>query len=244
MVNPYEALASSPRRAGFVRRLPLLAGLIVGCAATALAACARNSASHPALVSPVAFPLYRDSDVLSVRAWHHTLSQSERDAFGMGSNGGSFSGYEVLSATPDSFDDLVTWLQALSMRPPDGYRVTVWGTGIEDARASARNLGFDFGIFDRKERGVWDDVVVVAVDPDAMQRRAGIMLSVLGRFHQLPAFLRGAMNAQVKAQTGFTVSEALDPATPIGAAIDSLQRLHEIHARGVIFIDARPAGRT
>lgn len=174
-----------------------------------------------------------------MRAWHHTLSSSERAAFGMGSTQGAYSGYEVLSATADSFDELLIWLQALSLRPPDGYRVTIWGSGVEDARASARNLGFDFGVFDRRERGVAHDVVVVAVDPDTMQRRAGIMLSVLGRFHQLPSFLRSAMNSQVKAQTGFTVSEALDPATPIGAAIDSLERLHEIHARGVIFIDAK-----
>jgi hypothetical protein len=226
-----------------VRRLPLLAGLIVGCAAAALAGCARAPVSHPALVNPVAFPLYRDSDVLSVRAWRHTLTQSERAAFGMGSDQGSYSGYEVLSATSDSFDELVTWLQALNLRPPDGYRATIWGSGVEDARASARNLGFDFGVFDRKERGVTHDVVVVAVDPDAMQRRAGIMLSVLGRFHRLPVFLRDAMNAQVRAQTGFTVNEALDPATPIGAAIDSLERLNEIRARGVIFIDAKPVGR-
>lgn len=226
-----------------MRRLPLLAGLIVGCAAAALAGCARP-ASHSALVSPVPFPLYRNSDVLSVRAWHHTLTQSERAAFGMGSHEGSYSGYEVLSATPDSFDELVTWLQALSLRPPDGYRVTIWGSGVEDARASARNLGFDFGVFDRKQSGVSHDVVVVAVDPDAMQRRAGIMISVLGRFRQLPVFLRNAMNAQVKAQTGFTVSEALDPATPIGAALDSLERLHDIRARGVILIDVKPVRRT
>jgi hypothetical protein len=244
MVDPYEALASSPRRGGFVRRLTLLAGLVFECAAAVLAGCARAPLSHSALVSPVAFPLYRNSDVLSVRTWHHTLTQSEHDAFGMGSHEGSYAGYEVLCATTDSFDDLAIWLQALNLRPPDGYRVTIWGNGVEDARASARNLGFDFGVFDRKEHGVSHDVVVVAVDPDAMQRRAGIMLSVLGRFHQLPLFLQNAMNAQVRAQTGFTVSEALDPATPIGAAIDSLERLHEIHARGVILIDAKPVNRT
>jgi hypothetical protein len=66
------------------------------------------------------------------------------------------------------------------------------------------------------------------------------MLSYLNRFRYLPAFLRGPIDAQAQAQTGFTVSEALDPTTPIGAAIDALGRLNDANARGVIFIDARP----
>lgn len=228
-----------------MRRLALFARLVVACASVALAAsCAHPPVSRTPVTDPVAFPLYRNSDVLAVRLWHHSLTSSERAAFGMRSAQGSYAGYEVVSATADSFDDLTTWLQAMDMRPPDGYRTSVWGSGIEDARASARNLGFDFGVFDRKERGVTHGVVVVAVDPDIMQRRAGVMLAVLGRFRNLPAFLRSAMNAQVKAQTGFTVSEALDPATPIGAAIDSLERLHAYHARGVILIDAKPVRDT
>lgn len=81
----------------------------------------------------------------------------------------------------------------------------------------------------------------MAVDPDLLQRKAGFMLSAINRFRYLPAFLRAPIDAQVREQTGFTVSDAIDPMTPIGAAIDALGRLNGAKARGVIFIDARPA---
>jgi hypothetical protein len=215
---------------------------LVTCALLVVAAaCSNASRPRPALVNPIAFPLYRNSDVLTVRSWHRTLTPGERAALGVtGPSGDAYSGHEVLAATVDSFDDVTTWLQGLNNLPPDGYRVAVWGSGVDEARMNARNMGVDFDIFMRKERGVPHDVVVIAVDPDLVQRKAGIMISLLSRFKSIPPFLRSAVDAQAKAQTGFTVSDAIDPATPLGIAFDSLERLHDAHARGVILVDTRP----
>lgn len=205
-----------------------------------LAGCAHGTAPPPA--SPVDFPLYRDSTILSVRDWHHTLSPGERSALGIvGSGDKAYGGHEVVTATGASFDDLDEWLRELDSHPPDGYGVTVWGSGVDEARERARNMGIDFGVFDRDEHGVEHEVLVVTVDPDLLQRKAGIMLSLLSRFHDLPPFLRAPIDAQARAQTGFTVSDATDPTTPIGAAVDALGRLHDVQARGVILIDARPS---
>jgi hypothetical protein len=221
-------------------RVSLIERLSICCVAVTLAGCAHQAAPPP--TSPVDFPLYRGSAVLSVRDWHHTLSPGERSALGIvGSGNEAYSGYEVVTATGSSFDDVTEWLRDLDEHPPDGYQVTVWGSGIDEARERARNIGVDFGVFDRNERGVTHDVLVVTVDPDLLQRKAGIMLSLLDKFHNLPAFLRAPIDAQARAQTGFSISDATDPTTPIGAAVDALGRLQDTHARGVIFIDARPA---
>jgi hypothetical protein len=221
----------------FPRRLAGTAFLAV-----LLAACARAPAPRPSPTSPIAFPLYRDSNVLSVRAWHRELTPGERAALGAGGSAGdAYSGYEVLTATTDSFDAIVAWLQGLNNVPPQGYRVALWGSGVDEARMNARAMGIDFAVFARRRRGSHRDVAVIAVDPDLVQQKAGIMLSVMHRYKELPAFLRSAVDAQAKAQTGLTVSEAIDPATPIGIAFNALERLHEAHARGIIFVDTRPA---
>ncbi len=176
--------------------------------------------------------------MLSVRTWQHTLTSGERAALGItGSAGNAYGGYEVLTATFDSFDNVAAWLQGLNNLPPQGYRVALWGNGVDEARIDARNIGFDFGAFTDKKRGVRHDVAVIVVDPDLVQRKAGIVLSLLSRYKEMPPFLRAAVDAQAKAQTGFTVSEATDPATPLGIAVDALERLHDVHARGVILVD-------
>jgi len=215
----------------------LLALLLV----PAIVACAR--ASRPVAQSnPADFPFYPGSTLLVAREWRHDLSADERSALGIfDAQQTAYAGHEVVSATSASFDDLVLWLERLERQPPDGYRVGVWGSGIEDAREQGRNVGLDFGVFTRDERTGTHDVVVIAVDPVTFQRKAGFMLSAIERFRYLPPFLRAPIDEQARAQTGFTVSEALDPTTPIGAAVDALGRLNDANARGVVYVDARPA---
>lgn len=216
--------------------LPLSLVLLVA----TLTACARGPAPAPSPTSPIGFPLFGGSTVLSVHDWHRTLSRGERTALGIiGTRGGAYGGYEVVTATDAPFDQVTAWLHRLNRQPPAGYHVTLWGSGVDDARDNARSIGLDFGVFGRVERGVAHDVVVVAVDPDRLQQKAGFALSMLGKFQRLPAFLRSSIDAQARAQTGFTVSDAVDPSTPIGAAVEALGSLHDAHSRGVIFIDAR-----
>jgi len=209
----------------------LLLPLLVSCA---------HTPARQTPINPAGFPLYPQSNVLAVRDWHRSLSSSERNALGISDGAGTYEGHEVVTSTQATFDDLLAWLRRLDARPPDGYRIGLWGSGVDDARAQARSIGIDFSVFDRTERSGAHDVVVVTVDPSLVQRKAGLMLSAITRFRYLPAFLRAPLDAQALAQTGFTISEALDPNTPIGAAIDALGRLNGAHGRGVIFIDASP----
>lgn len=211
--------------------LPLLAFALA-------VACSRAGAPRVPAVNPAGFPFYPGSTLLVTRAWHHALTPAEREAFGIvDEQRAAYAGHEVVTATAASFDDLDAWLRQNVATPPSGYRVGLWGNGVDDARERARTMGMDFGVFDRGAR----DVVVLVVDPDVLQRKAGFVLPALARFRLLPGFLQAPIDEQVRAQTGFSVSEALDPMTPIGAAIDALGRLDDVHARGVIYVDARPA---
>jgi hypothetical protein len=211
-------------------------------ALSALVACAQP-APKPPPANPAGFPFYPGSTLLVARSWEHALSPSERSALGIvsGSDRSAYAGHEVVTATQASFGELVAWLRDLSVKPPPGYRIGLWGSGIDEAREQARAAGIDVSVFDQDARTGTHDVVVIAVDPTLLQRKAGFMLSALTRFKYLPAFLRAPLDAQARAQTGFTFSEALDPTTPIGAAIDAIGRLNDAGARGVIFIDARAA---
>ena len=64
------------------------------------------------------------------------------------------------------------------------------------------------------------------------------MIGVVGKFRLLPQSLRDSIDAQAKKQTGFTISEATNPDTPIGAAVGALAQLRDFGGRGVVLIDA------
>lgn len=206
-----------------------------------LAGCSHPTALQPPR-NPAGFPLYPGSTILVARAWKHALTPAERSAFGIvDARGAAYAGHEVVTATQARFSSELAWLRAFDASPPRGYRIGIWGSGVDQAREQARSAGLDFTVFQRNERSGAHDVLVMVVDPALLQRKAGLMLTAMEHFRSLPDFLKAPIDAQARAQTGFTVSEALDPMTPIGAAIDALGRLNASGARGVIYVDAEPA---
>jgi hypothetical protein len=64
------------------------------------------------------------------------------------------------------------------------------------------------------------------------------VLSLIDEFSLLPPGFREPIDAQVKARTGFTVSQALDPSQPIGAALTAARTLRDSGQRGVVLVDA------
>jgi len=79
---------------------------------------------------------------------------------------------------------------------------------------------------------------VLVVDPQTLDAKAGPMLGVVGKFKLLPQSLRDSIDSQAKKQTGFTVSEATNPDSPIGAAVGALAQLRDFGGHGVVVIDA------
>lgn len=217
------------------------AGLL---AAMTLAAC--SNASHggggspsPAPTNPVSFPLFAGSAVLSTHAWHDTVAHGsigDRAIFGQGS--GTYDGHDVVAGTQALMPALEAWLGDLAANPPSGYSVAVQGNGVEAVRTHTRDLGVDFVAFQNTENGKRHGVVVMAVDPQMLDEKAGPMLRLIGNLKHMPKALRDPIDAQARKQTGFSISDATNPDTPIGAAVAALDELRDFGGRGIVLIDA------
>jgi len=133
---------------------------------------------------------------------------------------------------------LEAWLDGLGANPPGQYRVAVTGNGIDAIRTHARDLGVDFLVFERDDEGKRQGVVVMVVDPETLDDKLGPMFGLIGRFKHVPRILRDPLDAQAKRQTGFSITEATNPNTPIGAAVAALDQLRDFGGRGIVLIDA------
>lgn len=184
-----------------------------------------SSAPQPTPTNATGFPLYAESSVLTSKAWSENAGSRH------------YGGVEVVAQTSASLDQLNTWLHGVSASPPPGYVVAASGSGIADARSRARAMGVDFQVFDHQVAGKHHAMIVLAIDPAVFDRKAGPVLGMLGRYKMLPQSLRDPIDAQVKSRTGFTVSDALAPNTPIGAAVAAVEQLRSTGERGVVLVD-------
>ncbi len=184
--------------------------------------------------------MFDGAAVLSSHEWHTTISQRpgfiDSTVFSQGQ--GKYDGHDVVAGTQALMPALEAWLDDLAAHPPDGYTVAISGNGVEAVRTHTRDLGVDFVAFQETGNGKRHGIVVLAVDPQMLGERAGPMLGVIGKFKLLPRTLRDPLDAQAKRQTGFTLTEATDPDTPIGAAIAALDQLRDFGGRGIVLIDA------
>lgn len=221
-----------------------LSRLAFACASAAmLMACSgggRGAGRPSSSADPVDFPLFAGAEVLSARGWRETVRSNP----GAGDNAllsqgaGTYVGHDVVAGTQALMPSLEAWLRDIDANPPEGYESAVNGNGVEAVRSHTRDLGIDFDVFARKERGKDHGVVVLAVDPETLDQKAGPMLTMIGKFRLLPPMLRDSIDKQAKRQTGFTVTELTNPDTPIGAAIASLDQLRDFGGRGIVVIDA------
>jgi len=220
--------------------------LAVLAAAALLAACSGSKHSDaaggpsPAATNPVNFPMFDGAEVLSSHEWHTTIAAKPglADSAVLSEGKGTYDGHDVVAGTQALMPALEAWLDDLGAHPPAGYTIAVTGNGIEAVRTHTRDLGVDFIAFQGTQDGHRHGIVVLAVDPQMLDEKAGPMLGVIGKFKLLPRTLRDPLDAQAKKQTGFTLSEATSPDTPIGAAISSLDQLRDFGGRGIVLIDA------
>jgi len=222
---------------------PLRLALVACAAATAVAACSSGKNAErptPAPTNSVDFPLFSGAEILSSRAWRETVSSNPGavDNAVLAQGAGTYVGHDVIAGTQALMPSLEAWLRDLGAHPPDGYESAVIGSGVESVREHTRDLGIDFAVFQRSESGKERGIVVLTVDPQTLDQKAGPMLGLIGRFKDLPAPFRRSIDNQAKNQTGFTVTELTDPNTPIGAAISALDQLRDFGGRGIVVIDA------
>jgi hypothetical protein len=161
-----------------------------------------------------------------------------RDWRGANGSGAAVSGREVIAESSASLGTLEGWLHDVSANPPAGYTVAASGTGADAAHRRAQAMGLQFQVFSHQENGKTRGLVVVVLDPATFETKAGPVLSLIDEFSLLPPGFREPIDAQVKARTGFTVSQALDPSQPIGAALTAARTLRDSGQRGVVLVDA------
>lgn len=178
--------------------------------------------------------------MLSSHAWREKVdarpSQGDNAVFAQGA--GTYEGHDVVAGTQALMPSLEAWLRDLTQNPPTGYRPAMDGTPLEAVRTHARDLGVDFVVFEGTRQGKRHDVVVMAVDPQTLGEKAGPVLGAIGRFKLMPQMLRDPIDAQAKKELGFTLTEATNPDTPIGAAVAALDQLRNFGGRGIVLIDA------
>jgi hypothetical protein len=184
------------------------------------------SSPAAAATNPIDFPLYNGSTVLSARDWHGSAGST------------AVSGREVIAESGATLSDLEGWVHDVSANPPQGYTVAASGSSVDVAHRHARALGLDFQVFSHQDNGKNRELVVVVLDPTTFEEKAGPMLGLIDKYTMLPQSLRDPIDAQVKARTGFTVSQALDPSQPIGAALAAARTLRDSGQRGVVLVDA------
>lgn len=207
---------------------------------TACSSANHGSAGAPSSsADPIAFPLFAGADILASHEWHRTIvaqpGAADSTIFSQGA--GTYEGHDVVAGTQAMMPALEAWLGDISAHPPGDYTIAITGNTIDAVRTHTRVLGFDFQAFTNMENGKKHGVVVMAIDPQTLDEKAGSMLTLIGRFKYIPKSFRDPLDLQVKRATGFTLSDATNPDTPIGAAVAALDQLREYGGRGIVVID-------
>jgi hypothetical protein len=200
--------------------------LVTGCSQSGQSASSASSSPPAAAINPIDFPLYSGSTVLTSRDWRGTAGST------------AVSGREVIAESSATLETLEGWLHGVSANPPQGYEVAASGSSVETAHRHAQALGLQFQVFSHQENGKTRELVVVVLDPTTFEEKAGPVLSLIDKYSMLPQSLRDPIDAQAKARTGFTLSQALDPSQPIGAALAAARALRDSGQRGVVLVDA------
>jgi hypothetical protein len=200
--------------------------LVTGCSQQSVQSTSSSSPS-PQASNPIDFPLYAGSTVLTARDWRGTT----------GSNV-AVSGREVIAESGATLQALQGWLHDISANPPQGYSVAASGSSVDAAHRRAQAMGLQFQIFSHQVGGKNRELVVVVLDPATFESKAGPVLGLIDKYSMLPQSLRDPIDQQAKSRTGFTVSQALDPSQPIGAALAAAKTLRDSGERGVVLVDA------
>jgi len=220
--------------------------LIVPMMALAVAAACsqqQQNASHgPAANAPIAnpldFPLYQNAKIVSTHDFTQTVNTtSQQGTRGqvMAHGNGTYKGHEVIAASPASFAQLSAWARNLDDHPPQGYVQTVNSTQAHD---EAQRFGVDYATFQKTTDGKTKGVLVVVMDPAKVNQRVGPVLKLISTYKALPESMRSGIDDRIKAQTGMTISEAMAPDSPVGAALAALEDLQHTDARGIVVMDA------
>ncbi len=211
-----------------------------------LSACAHQTQTSqsaptraPSLQNPINFPLYANSKVLSSKSYTQVINAGNTGGGIIAQGDGTYAGQEVIAASNASFGQLRTWVQSLESKPPAGYSRMPNSQSLGSARESANNAGIDFSAFQTNEKGKPVGLLVIAMDPTTVTKRLGPALQLISKYKSLPGPMRQTIDDQVKQRTGFSVSEATQPDSPVGAALEALGQFQHTNERAILLLNAQ-----
>jgi hypothetical protein len=228
--------------------------VLIAAAVLALAACSGNAGSSSsqtaagaagatatAPANPTDFPLVDGATVVAAKPFTQTVDASQLKtgaaAFSQGS--GTYAGQQVIAKSDKSLDELAAWLASQTKTPPAGYTaVSVSGTSVAEAHATAKHYGIDFAAFTKTVDGKRHGVLLIAMDPATLDAKLGPAIGWIQKYPSLPAMLRGPADDKLKSLVGMTGSELLDPGSPLGAALAAYADVKVTNSRALVLVDA------
>jgi hypothetical protein len=214
--------------------------LLTGCSGKSSTGTSPSGGGSAAVENTTGFPLYANSTVLTARAFSQKVDvstiKSNGAVFEQGS--GTYAGQQVIAKSDATLDQLAQWLLDSSAKPPGGYSVVVSGSGVDQARAQAKQYGIDFAGFTKTENGKKIGLVVVAMDPAVLEKKLGPVIGFVEKYRDLPDMLKAPIDAHLKQAVGMSGSEMLDPGSPLGAALAAYDDVKATNQRAIVLVDA------
>ena len=224
-----------PTPAAPVLAAALVAVLICGCSRGAEQRTTTTTTEHRVLENPSTFPLYPRSQVVTVvpvdSAQMFAAMKASDPKARLPKN---FRGHEVIAETGASMDQLRAWVQGLKKAPPSGFhKVTNRdGSSLGNNSQDKDAVGAQFATADGGR-----SVYVVAADPRKVHDALGPAFTLIDSYSAVPGVMRGPIDDQAKKQLGYSVTELLDPKSPIGAVVATVKRMQSVDRRAILIID-------
>jgi hypothetical protein len=210
----------------------------------------RNASEAPRpMKNPSDFPLYPRSEVVNVvpvdSAQMFAAIRASDPTSRVPEN---FRGHVIIAETGATLPQLHTWLAALESAPPHGLRDMTSHTRRGSTRGSRSSRGDGNTIdlsgdelvqFESADGSRW--VYLFAADPRQIYREMAPIFTMIDGYAAAPDFLRGPIDDAAKKQTGYTVTQMLDPKSPAGAVIAEVKRLKSADRRAILLIDEAKA---
>jgi hypothetical protein len=196
------------------------------------------SSTHVVAGNPSDFPLYPGSGVMTVvpidsAQMFAAIRKADPKADVPKNN---YRGNEIVLQTNASMAQLSGWLATLRKTPPAGFHASQDHVDVSNGDPNGwSSKTVDGGEFEtaNAQRSVY----VFVADPQRIHAQLGAAFALIDNYSKVPDMLRGPIDQQAKQQLGYSVTEMLDPKSPVGAAVTSLKNLQGTGHRAILLID-------
>ena len=151
----------------------------------------------------------------------------------------NYRGHEVIAETGATMAQLRGWIHDLKASPPRGLHKVV-----EQSSDGSSGIGTDRDVAVEakfESAGGGRTVIVIAADPKRIREQLGPVFTLIDNYNAVPGMLRGPIDDQAKKQVGYSVTELLDPSSPVGAVVAQVKRMQSGRRRGILILDGSNA---